>query len=178
MSNKHKKSLDLKGIILNHNLLRNMFFVGLFIGLPAEANPTKLDASNTLSRSKIDANKSTTSAHYQIAVNGFVQNRQVNTHELRGIVTDDATGEPLVGVTVKIKGKNDGVITDIDGKYYIPEVLSSHEIVISYIGFEPKTLLVGNNAVINVKLNASDKQLGEVVDVGAGTQFLLLKVQT
>ena len=170
MSNKHKKSLDLKGIILNHNLLRNMFFVGLFIGLPAEANPTKLDASNTLSRSKIDANKSTTSAHYQIAVNGFVQNRQVNTHELRGIVTDDATGEPLVGVTVKIKGKNDGVITDIDGKYYIPEVLSSHEIVISYIGFEPKTLLVGNNAVINVKLNASDKQLGEVVVVGAGTQ--------
>ncbi len=92
------------------------------------------------------------------------------THRLTGLVTDANTGEPLIGVTVQAKGEEShGTITDIDGKYSM-DVSNNTELVFSYIGYKPQTLLVNDLGVLNVKLHTDNEIIDEVVVVGAGTQ--------
>ena len=57
---------------------------------------------------------------------------------IKGIVVD-ATGEPLIGVNVSVKGTTIGIITDIDGKYTL-EVPTNATLVFSYI--ERKNILL------------------------------------
>lgn len=92
------------------------------------------------------------------------------THSLRGAITDATTGEPLIGATVVVKGsKGGGTSSDIDGNYTI-DVPDNGEVVISYIGYTPQTLSVGDLGVLDVKLSPTGNELAEVVVVGAGTQ--------
>ena len=62
----------------------------------------------------------------------------VNT-TISGVVTDNNTGEPLIGVTVTIvrDGKIDnGVITDFDGNFSMPTPTGNYEVHISYMGYQ------------------------------------------
>ena len=61
---------------------------------------------------------------------------------IKGTVVD-ATGEPLIGVNVSVKGTTIGIITDIDGNYTL-EVPSKSTIVFSYIGYQTQEVAVGN----------------------------------
>ena len=54
---------------------------------------------------------------------------------LRGIVTDAATNEPLVGASVVVKGTTLGVITDIDGTYQLELTKGKYDIAISFVGY-------------------------------------------
>lgn len=92
-----------------------------------------------------------------------------NKRLLTGVVTDPTIHEELIGASVIIKGSKTGVITDIDGNYSI-EVGPGDEIEVSYIGYQPQTLTVGDLGVLNVELRPSNQALSEVVVVGAGTQ--------
>ncbi len=47
----------------------------------------------------------------------------------------DPTGEPVIGATVTVKGKQGGTITDFDGKFVLSDVNRGATICISYIGF-------------------------------------------
>ena len=87
---------------------------------------------------------------------------------IKGSVTD-VNKEPLLGVNIKVKGTSTGTITDIDGKFQIA-VTSKTELVFSYIGYKPQTLMVGDLGVMNVKLASDNEVLDEVVIVGQGTQ--------
>jgi|WetSurMetagenome_2_1015567.scaffolds.fasta_scaffold03260_4 TonB-linked SusC/RagA family outer membrane protein len=89
---------------------------------------------------------------------------------LTGNVVDDVTGETLIGVSIRIKGTQSGVVTDMNGNFTLNGITPKSELEVSYIGYKPQTLMVGDLAVINVKLTPSNEQLGEVVVVGAGTQ--------
>ena len=63
-----------------------------------------------------------------------------------GVVTDNKTGDPLIGVTVSVvrNGKVDnGVITDLDGHFSMPMPLGDYEIHISYMGYQTGLLLDG-----------------------------------
>ncbi len=91
------------------------------------------------------------------------------THTLKGVVTEAATGEPLIGASVRVKGHKEGVVTDIDGNYSI-EVGSNQEVEYSYVGFATQTLAVGDLGVLDVAMKTDNKMLSEVVVVGAGTQ--------
>ncbi len=81
----------------------------------------------------------------------------------------DSKGEDLPGVTIKIKGTGDGVITDLDGAYSI-EVGSGQVLVFSYVGFVTQEVLVANQTNIDVQLISSIDDLQEVVVLGYYTQ--------
>jgi TonB-linked SusC/RagA family outer membrane protein len=82
---------------------------------------------------------------------------------------DASTEETLIGVNVKMKGANEGVITDADGRFSL-NVTSNTELTFSYVGYKTQTRLVGDLGVMTVKMESDNEILDEVVIVGAGTQ--------
>lgn len=88
---------------------------------------------------------------------------------VRGKITDQKTGEALIGVSVKVKGTNIGASTDGNGNYSLnaPE---NGVLVITYIGYETLEVPVNSRGIINIPLVNSSTSLGEVVVIGYGTQ--------
>ena len=86
-----------------------------------------------------------------------------------GIVTD-SNNEPLIGVSVYVKGTTVGVITDVDGKYSVQVSGSQAVLVYSYVGYLSQEITVGSQRTINVTLQDDTQNLEEVVVVGYGTQ--------
>ena len=86
---------------------------------------------------------------------------------MSGIVTSATDGEPLIGVSVQVKGTSTGTITDLNGKYTL-NVSTGQTLVFSYIGFMEQQV-VATKPVINVVLKEDTKTLDEVVVVGYGT---------
>ncbi|MGM9825985.1 MAG: SusC/RagA family TonB-linked outer membrane protein [Paludibacteraceae bacterium] len=84
-----------------------------------------------------------------------------------GTVIDDA-GEPLIGVSIQVKGTTTGSITDFDGNFTLDNVASSDVLVFSYVGYAPKEITVGNQKVLKVTLSEDTEVLDEVVVVGYG----------
>ncbi|WP_194851077.1 SusC/RagA family TonB-linked outer membrane protein [Nonlabens antarcticus] len=82
-----------------------------------------------------------------------------------GKVTD-SEGLPVLGATVLVKGSQNATTTDFDGNYSISADATS-SLTFSYSGYDPKTIVVGNQTVINVTLSTS---LDAVVVVAYGTQ--------
>lgn len=85
--------------------------------------------------------------------------------KITGIVKD-ASGEPLVGVSIVEVGTNKGTITDIDGKYTL-EVAPNAKLRFSYVGFADKEVAARSGKV--VVLAEDNKVLNEVVVVGYGS---------
>jgi len=83
---------------------------------------------------------------------------------ITGIVSEG--GMPLPGATVIVKGTNNGVSSDFDGKYSI-RAKTGDVLEFSYVGMKTKTSTVGASNVINITLE-SDTALDEVVVVGYG----------
>ena len=81
----------------------------------------------------------------------------------------DATGEPLIGVSVSLIGQSGGTITDIDGNYSITVPVNAR-LKFSYIGYQEQEITISNQNVLNVTLEESSETLEEVVVVGYGTQ--------
>ncbi|MCI7257204.1 MAG: carboxypeptidase-like regulatory domain-containing protein, partial [Prevotella sp.] len=87
--------------------------------------------------------------------------------KVHGTVTDDMG--PVIGATVKIKGTNNGVITDFDGKYSI-NAKPGDVLVITFVGAKPYEVTIGNASTYNIKLESNSQELEEVVVVGYGVQ--------
>jgi len=84
-----------------------------------------------------------------------------------GVVSDASDGNPIIGVSIFVKGLTNRTVTDVNGKYNLNVPMGS-KLVFSYIGME-KQEIVANSKIINVKLESNSKMLGEVVAVGYGT---------
>lgn len=82
----------------------------------------------------------------------------------------DAKGDPIPGVTVKVKDKSIAVITNEDGKYSLKVPDRNATIVFTFMGFVAQERTIGSSNVVNVVLQESSESLGEVVVVGYGTQ--------
>jgi len=78
----------------------------------------------------------------------------------------DAAGEPLIGVSVLEAGTNNGVVTDVNGKFTL-SVKSGAKLNVSYVGYTPQTVNARNG--MSVTLQEDNKLLNEVVVVGYGT---------
>lgn len=87
---------------------------------------------------------------------------------VRGLVTD-ATGEPLPGVNVVLKGTYRGVVTDINGNYQLEVPGADAVLVFSFIGYTSMEELVGSRREINVTLQEDQKRIDEVLVIGYGT---------
>ncbi|RDC56411.1 TonB-dependent receptor [Pedobacter chinensis] len=92
------------------------------------------------------------------------------TGKISGTVTDKKTGETLIGVSVKIKGTNKGVSTDVDGHYTLQAMANGNYILeFSYVGYQTKEVSdveVKSPSItnLNVVLNETGGQnLQEVV---------------
>jgi iron complex outermembrane receptor protein len=88
---------------------------------------------------------------------------------VNGVVTEKATGEPLPGVSVVIKGTTRGAETDFDGQFYLDKVNTGDVLVFRYLGFADKEVTIRSNFNIKVELDESAESLDEIVVVGYGT---------
>lgn len=89
---------------------------------------------------------------------------------VRGRITGSEKGEALPGVSVSIKGRNQGTTTNANGDFQLSVADNNTVLVFSYIGYERQEVRVGTQGVINLSLKPSDATLNEVVVVGYGTQ--------
>lgn len=92
------------------------------------------------------------------------------TVTVTGTVLSSEDGQPLPSVTVREKGTNNGMTTDIDGKYRLTVPNNQAVIVFSFVGFVTQEVLVGNQTTINITLAPDISELGEIVVVGYGSQ--------
>jgi len=115
-----------------------------------------------------------------ISANAVSQNKVTSTitdsqtsNHINGCVTNIDSNEPLIGVSVRIKGSNIGTITDLKGNFTlpVPSSFTNKELVLSlsYIGFSSKEVKVGKLSNIDIKLKENVSNLDEVVVVGYGT---------
>ena len=87
-----------------------------------------------------------------------------------GQVTDEQTGSPLIGVSVRAQGSGAGVATDANGNFRL-QASANAVLVFDYVGYKAQTVKFTNQKNIEVKLVANAAQLGDVtVSVGYGTQ--------
>jgi TonB-linked SusC/RagA family outer membrane protein len=95
--------------------------------------------------------------------------KEIVTLTVTGMVTD-ASGAPLPGVSIKLKGSSLGTVTNIDGKYTITLPDGTGTLIYNFLGFTSQEAAVNGQAVINIKLAEESKALNEVVVVGYATQ--------
>ena len=84
-------------------------------------------------------------------------------------IVKDTSGEPLVGVNVLVKGTHRGTITDLNGKFSIPDVPDKATLSASYIGYLSKDIVFTGQSEIVIILEEDNKTLDEVVVIGYGT---------
>lgn len=89
---------------------------------------------------------------------------------VKGTVTDQAKGEPLAGVSVMVKGTQQGTTTDSLGRYSITVPGRKAILTFNYVGYAGQELSASRQGALNVSLTASTANLNEVVVVGYGTQ--------
>lgn len=81
----------------------------------------------------------------------------------------DSFNEPLIGVSITIKGTTQGTITDVDGNYSLT-VTKGDVLIYSYVGYVSQEIEVASQSNINVRLLEDTQAIEEVVVVGYGTQ--------
>ena len=86
---------------------------------------------------------------------------------IRGQVTD-SNGETLPGVSVKLKGSTIGASTDLDGRYSINIPDKNSVLVFTYIGYVTQEVVLGDKTSLNIKLEAANTALTEVVVTALG----------
>ena len=80
----------------------------------------------------------------------------------------DAKGEPLIGVSILVKGTTDGAITDLDGNYKIMTKSNNPVIVYSYIGYKTQEIPLKGQTTINITMMDDTQVIDEVVVTALG----------
>ena len=99
-----------------------------------------------------------------VCLQGFAKEISVS-----GIVTDSESEEPLIGASVTVKGRQSGVVTDLDGRYSI-RADENATLQFSYVGFDPQNVKVNGRSNIDIQMRSNAVTLDQVVVVGYGTQ--------
>ena len=95
-----------------------------------------------------------------LSVSAFAQQITVNGH------VKDATGEPVIGATVRVAGRDGGTVTDLDGNFQI-KANTGANLQVSYIGYQTATVSAAANVTVTLQDEAA-KSLNEVVVIGYG----------
>lgn len=89
--------------------------------------------------------------------------------KIKGVVLDEFN-EPLTGVNIRVKGVDQGTITDLEGNFTITVPYANASLVFSYIGYQPQDIKLDGKTDLKVKMVEDSKALEEVVVVGYTTQ--------
>ena len=95
-------------------------------------------------------------------VGGYAQQTTVTGKVL------DSTNEPLIGVTIQVKGTQRGTITDFEGKFSI-QASPDETLVVSYIGYKTQEVSLSGMRDLTIVLTEDNEMLEEVVVIGYGT---------
>ena len=87
---------------------------------------------------------------------------------LRGTVTSEEDKQALIGATLLIEGKNEGTVTDIDGKFEL-QAKRGDVLIVSYTGYEEQKITVADAGPLAIRLSQKRELLSEVVVIGYGT---------
>ncbi|MFV8224502.1 SusC/RagA family TonB-linked outer membrane protein [Christiangramia aquimixticola] len=106
--------------------------------------------------------KSTLFLLFMLPMSFFAQNT------VSGNVSENATGLPLPGVNVIVKGTSNGTTTDFDGNYTIQNVANEDVLIFSFLGFVSQEIPYQGQSTIDVLLDEDAASLDEVVLIGYG----------
>lgn len=131
-----------------------------------------LDVENTPVEEALKKLFSGTDLTYRLLENNLIvihsSVQQMQDIRITGQVKS-ATGEPLGGVTIRVKDRPGGTNTDNLGNYTIT-VPDNAILIVSSIGYETQEVAVEGKQVVNITLVESQQQMEQVVVVGYGTQ--------
>lgn len=91
------------------------------------------------------------------------------TIPINGLVVNKEK-EPMVGVTVLLKGTSQGVTTDAEGRFFIDVPDKKSVLSFGFVGYQTQEIVVGSRINLHVILEEQVSELDEVVVVGYGTQ--------
>lgn len=86
---------------------------------------------------------------------------------ITGTITDSVTGQPLIGVSIQVKGSALGTTTDAKGHFDL-EAPGNAVLIISYLGYYTKEISVNNAKTLSIQLSAANSRLTEVVVTALG----------
>ena len=89
--------------------------------------------------------------------------------EIKGVILDAKTGDPIIGANVIIKGTTTGASTDFDGNFVL-NAAPGATLEISYIGYVKVEIKATAGAPMTIRINEDSQALDEVVVVGYGVQ--------
>lgn len=87
---------------------------------------------------------------------------------VNGIVKD-VNGEPLIGVTIQVRGTTLGTVTDFDGRFTLHNVPSDATLEVTYVGMQGQTIPVNGKTSLEIVMHEDTEILEEVVVVGYGS---------
>ncbi len=94
--------------------------------------------------------------------------KKENVFTLQGKILDAITQQPLPGVTLSFEGRSQGVITDAEGKFVLPNVQKNDRLNLISIGFENIQITVKDSLIPPILLQQDNRELSEVVITGYG----------
>ena len=99
----------------------------------------------------------------------FNRPKSTSNSVLIGGKVSDVGGAPIIGATVLVKGTTNGVSTDADGRFTLTIASpATAQLEISYLGYEPQTLAVGNRTSFEITLAESASEIESVVVTALG----------
>lgn len=98
---------------------------------------------------------------------GFTTFAQQTT--VTGTVSSATDHQPLVGVTIMVKGTENGTVSDHNGKFEI-QAKPADSLIFRYVGYQQQTEHVGTRHSLSVQLSLSSSELNQLVVIGYGTQ--------
>lgn len=87
-----------------------------------------------------------------------------------GRTSEAATGEPLPGVTIQVKGTMTGTVSSVDGTYKLTVADASSTLVFSYVGYKTAEVAINGQNVVDVALDEEVTSLQEIVVTGYSTE--------
>lgn len=157
------KSADFKKVITAIQKQTNYHFVFSERKIPAKN--ISINVQNENVTNVLDQLLANTDFTYTQLDNNLIvitgKNDVVINKVVTGKVVDDK-GLPLPGVSIKVKGSGTGTVSDINGGFSI-NVADDAVLVVSFIGYETQEVSVAGRSSVNITMQASSKNLNEVV---------------
>jgi hypothetical protein len=136
------------------------------IGYGTQKKSSITASVQTISPGYLKGNPSPVNNELSGRVAGVTVFKDIN-NSISGTVTAKEDGQPMPGVTVKIKGTSLGTQTDANGHFIINAVPGNSVLIFAMVGYLPKEVPMGNKNLLAVNLQASNNSLDEVVVTNA-----------
>ncbi len=100
----------------------------------------------------------------------FCNGAFAQTAAVKGTVYSESGKEPIIGATVIVEGTQMGTITDMDGKFSLPNAPAKGTLTFSYLGYKDIKAAIVDGKSYEIKMSENAEMIEEVVVVGYGTQ--------